>query len=489
MNRIRFVIYLSWLCCNLGLECQGDVFRYRDSTGNLVEIEARLAGSGQGAHALELSDGQLRIIPQAAVEQRVPQSGPEPIAIQQMVERLQQQFPRDRFRVYKRSPYVVGLILASPVEQSNEIRIRGFMQKTARFMKLVEGVFMKFAKSARFPLAAPRFPLVTLVFESDRDFERYAQTATGGRGVSARNIAGFYSTLTNFLVLRLTECHTFETPLHEAIHQQVHNRNVLQRLAPIPVWFNEGLATGFDGNSQRINIGPSKVSPRYAKPAMRARQLDWKTVIADDRAFRGNVLAGEAYAHAWSIHWLLLTRHKVRYMSYVKSLSKLTPLSTVDSQRRIRDFEETFGESVVELQQEFKRSVEIALRKQRARLDLPAPDGVLVQQSDMAEVRVQAVSTDRVLRVTGKLKNISPIRALSFVVRVETHAGNYADWHVAGLGVNKATLLPRQTFSGGKAQGHGDATSFRVRVYSADPRSETGRAWSRGHRPSSNPKR
>jgi len=486
MSRIGFVILLSWLCCDLAPRCRGDIFRYRDAQGNLVEVEARLAGSGQGAHALELSDGQFRIIPQAAVEERLPRSGPEPLAIQQMVERLQQQFPRDRFRVYKRAPYVVGLILASPVEQSDEIRIRGFMKKTARFMKLVEGVFMKFAKSARFPLTAPKFPLVTLVFESDRDFERYAQVATGGRGISAKNIAGFYSAMTNFLVLRLRECHTFETPLHEAIHQQVHNRNVLQRLAPIPVWFNEGLATGFEGNAQRINIGPNMISPRYAKPALRARQLDWKTVIADDRAFRGNVLAGEAYAHAWSIHWLLVTRHKVRYMSYVKSLSKLTPLSKVDSATRIRDFEETFESSVPELQQEFKRSVEIAMRKQRTQLDAPATDGVLVQQSDMAEVRVQAVSTDRILRVTGKLKNISPIRTLSFVVRVETNAGSHADWHVSDLGVNKTTVLPRQAVA---ARDRGAATSFKVRVYSAAPRSETGRAWSRGRRPNLNPQR
>ncbi|MEO1993986.1 MAG: DUF1570 domain-containing protein, partial [Planctomycetaceae bacterium] len=265
--------------------CLGDIFHYRNSTGDLVEIEARLAGSGQGAHALELSDGQFRIVPQAAVERRVIQAGPDPLGMDQMADRLQQKFGRDRIRIHKQAPYLIGLILKSRIRQSEELRVRGFMKKTARFMKNVESVFMKFAKSARFPTTAPRFPMVTLVFESDRDFESYARVATGGRGISPGNIAGFYSALTNFLVLRLRECNTFETPLHEAIHQQVHNRNVVQRLAPVPVWFNEGLATGFEGNAQRIGIGPTKVSPRYAKPALRAGQLDWKTVIADDRAF------------------------------------------------------------------------------------------------------------------------------------------------------------------------------------------------------------
>ena len=368
MNRLELFLLLIGSCCGIPTASHADIFRYRNAIGDLVEVEARLAGSGQGAHALELPDGQLRIIPQAAVEQRVIQAGPTPVGVDEMVERLEREFGRAEIRIHKQAPYVIGLILKSPIRQSEEARVRGFMKKTARFMKTVEGVFMRFAKSARFPTQAPRFPLVTLVFESDQDFEQYARAATGGRGIAAGNIAGFYSALSNYLVLRMKECTTFETPLHEAIHQQVHNRNVLQRLAPVPVWFNEGLATGFEGNAQRIGIGPTKVSPRYAKPALRAGRLDWKTIIADDRAFRGDVLAGEAYAHAWSIHWLLITRHKVRYMSYVKRLSKLKPLAEVDTDLRVREFEETFGGSVEELQLEFQRSLTTAIRKQGGRL-------------------------------------------------------------------------------------------------------------------------
>ncbi len=73
-----------------------------------------------------------------------------------------------------------------------------------------------------------------MIFETDEDFEEYTTKHTGGRGLSAGNIAGFYSPQTNYLYVRMSECYDFSTPLHEAIHQQCFNTGVLARLTDSP---------------------------------------------------------------------------------------------------------------------------------------------------------------------------------------------------------------------------------------------------------------
>ena len=113
-------------------------------------------------------------------------------------------------------------------------------------MKSIEVMFSRFCSSMRVQAGKPEFPLVVLIFETDDDFEEYTAKATGGRGLSAGNIAGFYSPITNYLYVRMSECYSFSTPLHEAIHQQCFNTGVLHRLSPVPTWFGEGIATGFE---------------------------------------------------------------------------------------------------------------------------------------------------------------------------------------------------------------------------------------------------
>ena len=286
-----------------------------------------------------------------------------------------------------------------------------------------------------------------LIFETDDDFMKFTEEETGGsgRGLSAGNILGYYSGLTNHLVIRMSECHTFETPLHEAIHQQVHNRGVLQRLAPAPAWFNEGIATGFEGNGDRINVGPLKVNSRYSKAAMRARAVDWDDVVADDRAFRGDVLAGEAYAHAWSIHWFLATKYRKQYVEYLQMLSQKQPLAKDDGAARLQDFERVFGKPVGKLQSEFPQWLDQAAKRQKISLNDTKPPGYTVTQSNLAEVEMTAVRTNNgPLEVEGRMRCISHVRPMSFHVTVETEAGTYAEWFLPGVPPLKVMPLGKQ---------------------------------------------
>jgi hypothetical protein len=466
---------------------RADVFTYQDEDGQTVTAEARLAGAGDGAMALELPDGQIRLVPQGAIEKREVKTGPEPLDHAAVAKQLEEQFGEPLIRTSIEEPYVIGLVLTAPLEKSEEFRARSFLKKMGRFMKNVEDVFMDFARAMHFETAPPKYPLVVLVFETDTNFEMYADEITGGRGLSSGNIAGFYSGLTNWLAIRLSECDTFETPLHEAIHQQVYNRHVFQRLAPIPAWFNEGIATGFEGDGERIKVLPNRISAQYARRVSDARSVTWAEVVADDDAFRGDIFAGDAYAHAWSLHWLLCTQYKDEYTEYVRLLAQKETLEDVGPEQRTSEFQLTFGKSVAELQKEFPKELALGLKRQRISLADREPAGLSRTSSNLAEVELTAVSRGDLagqLEVQGRLRNSSPLRAMSYHVTVETDAGTYADWHVPSLDMLKTAPLKKQyaqkLMRGARG---GPSQTFRVRVRSVIPGSREAEQWKAGQLP------
>lgn len=461
-----------------------DSFTYIERDGSKVEVEARLVGSGQGRHILELADGQYRLVAQAAVLKREVGEGPKPMTPDEVIEQLTAKFGRANFRGYAEGHFVIGLVLTEPLPKSLETRAKVCLKKSARFMANVERNFKAFTKRMRIETRPPTHPLVLLVFETDDDFEKYNNEITGGRGMSAGSTAGFYSPITNWLAIRMSECLTFATPLHEAIHQQVFNQHVLQRLAPTPAWFNEGIATGFEGNGERINRGPSKVSTRYSRMAKRARNVDWQAIVDDDKAFRGDVLAGEAYVHAWSMHWLLVSRYKDEYVEYVKLLAKKEPLQEQSPSERRREFEQAAGKSVSALQSEFPKALESALKRQRLPKEKPRRTGELTVQSNLAEVKVLAIGRAGLLQTEGTIKNISAIRPMTFHVVVQTNSGKYAEWVIPNLGINKTTSLSRQLAQKMMRNSPGGpSTTFGIRVSAATPGSQQAKQWEAGKVP------
>ena len=463
-----------------------DTFTVREDDGNRVLVDARLVGEGQGLMALERNDGRIEFVPQQQILNREIGPGPDPITGAEMINRLTEKFGADKFRAHTDGSYVIGLVLSEPLPKQFEAKANVCLKKGATFMKTVEKVFLDFINDLKIETDKPRFPLVLLIFETDDDFMKFTEEETGGRGLSAGSILGYYSGLSNRLVIRMSECHTFETPLHEAIHQQTYNRGLLHRLSPSPVWFSEGIATGFEGNGDKINGGPLRVSSRYGKGAMRARTVDWDDVVADDKAFRGDVLAGEAYAHAWSIHWFLVTKYRKQYVEYLKLLSQKQTLQVDDAKTRIDDFEKIFGKRVGKLQSEFPQALEQAARKQNVSFGDKTEHGYSTSQMNLAEVHMTAFKTQRdgVPEVGGTLRNMSQIRPMSFLVTVETDGGTYAEWFLANVAPHKVSQLPPQLARKPmKGSPGGPSQTFRVKVKTAVPDSETGKAWQRGQFP------
>ena len=465
---------------------RGDEFTYIDRNGKTVNVDARLVASGQGQHVLELADGEYRVVPQAAVSRRTPGDPPKPLTPNEVVEKLGQRFGGpDRFRGKASGHFVVGLVLDTGLSKAAEGRAQECLRKATKFQRAVEKNFLSFTRRMRIKTTPPTHPLVLIIFETDKAFESYHGEVTGGVGLSAGNVAGFYSPLSNWLVIRMTECLTFDTPLHEAIHQQVFNQHVLQRLAPTPAWFNEGIATGFEGNGDQISRGPSKVSVRYSRLANSARTVNWPILVKDDRAFRGDIFAGEAYTHAWCMHWLLVTRYKKEYTRYVERIGQNEPLAERAPTQRRQDIEEIFGKSAKELQAEFPRAVTAAIKRQK----LPAPKtqraGELNLQSNLADVSLVGVTGSRGrLGMQGSIRNISLIRPMTFHVVALTDSGMYAEWVIPNLGINKQVALNLQAASK-RAPGArgGSSRSFRLQVNSAAPDSRDAKLWESGNTP------
>jgi hypothetical protein len=430
----------------IGSVSQADQFTIVNDKGEEEVIDARLHGSDRYSHALELSTGEIRLVPIAAVKERTPGDDPTPVSPDELAAQLSERFGSELTRTHVEEPFVVAVVLTAPLERANERQLTAFLRKAGRFMTSIETVFSRFGRDLQLDVEDSRFPLTVLIFESDEDFMAYAETVTGGRGLSAENIAGFYNGLTNWLTLRMSECHSFEVPLHEAIHQQVYNR-LLPRLAPIPTWFNEGIATGFESDGERIDTNPARISRRYAQQATAgASQVSWEDLIAGDEAFGGDVLAGDAYTQAWCLHWMLVTEHADAYREYVHSLAARDPLEENEDGQRLKAFESAFGVTVDSLRDDFGRLLEAGVRRQRITFPEATP-GISRSTQALGDVSLQAVvdgSSGR-LYSQGQIQNICPFRTLQFRVRLEMAGTAGLEWVTDGVPPLQTVNLAEQS--------------------------------------------
>ena len=436
-------------------------------------------GSDDEWHALALPDGQYKLVHQAAVRKRVAKEGPQPLTPDLMAKELQKEYGADLFRYAILDNYVVGIVLATPLPKTSEGRIKKVLDRATRFMKQVESAFATFLKDAKIDSNKPKYPQVMLIFETDIEFDKYTEKITQERGLQVAMIAGFYSSITNFLAIRLEECSSFETPFHEAIHQQVYNCGLLQRLSPVPQWFDEGIATGFEGTNGKVVAHPIRISPRYARQSLQHDKMTWEQMHLDDEAFRGDVLVSEAYGQAWGLHWLLITKYKSEYNNYLKILSQKQALAEDNPEERKRDFASAFKKSMSDMEREFPQVLEVAMKKQKVVSKLPERPGISLTESNLGKVQMTAISIDGVLRLEGKLLNISPLRPMSFLVMVASGDGTYALWFHDKVGIDKtvplATQQPTQRIPGGGAGG--GAGTYRVLIRSAPSDSPIVAGW------------
>lgn len=465
---------------------------YVNTQGEQVVVTGRLTARGQGMEAFERDDGWIDFIPGGAIVKRDPSVEPAPYSCEQMVEVLERKFSKDLLRTEVRDPFVTAMVLEAPLERTGERGATIFLRRAGKFMENVDSMFMRFAKSMDLPTRELRFPLVMVIFESDDDFDEYFTEISGGRGLQASNVLGVYSAVTNWLAVRMTLLDSFEVPLHEAIHQQAKNR-LYHRLAPAPAWFDEGIATGFEGNGERVIVNPTQVNEHFAQLVTRLPQgIDWTQIAGDNASFSTDVLAGNAYTVAWALHWMMVTEHRKTYRDYIVSLSEWDPmnewkpLELTSREELLGRFEDSFGVTVAEVQESFPKKFEVAVKRQRVNLTPKVNVGSTLEQKAFGQYLIHATEVINLgqLRVGGQLKNISPLRARTFYLTLETGSGLYADWLIPDLQPEKVVPLESQVASKQfSPEIQGSPGSFRVFVRSVPADSDVAEQWKSGRVP------
>jgi hypothetical protein len=239
----------------------------------------------------------------------------------------------------------------------------------ALFERLHDG-FTNYWTKAGLPLADPHRPLVVVIFATRQAYEAHA---VADLGPAAGQVVGYYNLLSNRVVtFDLTGSDRLAprgrrpgqagmeilaspaasgmvaTIVHEATHQLAFNGGLHQRLAAVPLWVSEGIATYFET--------PDLESPRgwRAIGSVNRPRLDHflatyrpgliEAILTDDELFRRPESALDAYAAAWvTTHHLLQTR-KRQFVEYQRQLGAKRPLIEDSAETRLQEFRAAFGD-------------------------------------------------------------------------------------------------------------------------------------------------
>lgn len=249
----------------------------------------------------------------------------------------------------------------------------------AVFERLHEA-FVTYWKRAGLDVAAPERPLVVVIFADRRDYE---EAVARDVGVGADRVSGYYSFLTNRvttydltaadgvrrpgggpgrladeLLARPEAEGLVATVVHEATHQMAFNCGMHSRLAPVPLWVCEGVATCFETPDLRSQTGWRGIGSLNASRLERFRRSyqpgDLERIVGDDARFRDGDSAVDAYAAAWALTWFLMEARKDAFVKYLARLQGKLPCTEYGRDARLADFTAAFG-PLADLEQAFLR--------------------------------------------------------------------------------------------------------------------------------------
>ena len=130
-----------------------------------------------------------------------------------------------------------------------------FILGASRILETMLPDVKNYVEQIKLKVQNPEFPLVVVMFRTQRDFQRYRRKQ-GGVVANQDGVVAYYDPLSNRVVLYeqspLAEVHpqlavqlAISTIAHEGVHQILHNIGVQQRLSVWPLWLSEGLAEYF----------------------------------------------------------------------------------------------------------------------------------------------------------------------------------------------------------------------------------------------------
>lgn len=262
---------------------------------------------------------------------------------------------------------------------------RDYARWAASLFERLQEAFCTYWNHAGLKVTAPTHPLIVLVFGTSEAYERYA---VRDLGAAAGAVVGYYNLLSNRvatydltgsdalrsaraggvrrgaaeILARPEAAGLVATVVHEATHQMAFNCGLHARLAPVPVWVSEGIATYFETPDLRSRTGWRGIGGVNHHRLERFRETyhpgDLEAVIRSDDRFRDVGTAPDAYAVAWSLTWFLVETRRPRLVRYLQRLAMKRPFDSDGPEQRVRDFEIAFEEPPAALEPAFLRHMD-----------------------------------------------------------------------------------------------------------------------------------
>ena len=104
--------------------------------------------------------------------------------------------------------------------------------------------------------------------------------------------------------------------------------------------------------------------------------------------------SGDAYVHAWGLHWMLVTQYPKEYVEYIKNISSKEPFEKLTPKEQYDEFVEIMKVRPESLQLQFKVKLVRAILDQKVKLP-PLDDRTVhleKHKQEMAIVKMTATS-------------------------------------------------------------------------------------------------
>jgi hypothetical protein len=252
---------------------------------------------------------------------------------------------------------------------------REYAKWCAALFERLHEAFGNFWSKAGLEVHDPARPLVVVIFADRTAYEAHAARDLGP---AADRVVGYYNLMSN----RVTTCDLtglaaqrrpgapagagleilaspaasdlVSTLVHEATHQMAFNCGMHRRLAPVPLWVSEGIATYFETPDLKNSRGWRGIGmvnrPRLERFLQVHQAGDLEAIVSSDEPFRSAEEAVDAYAAAWGLVRHLLETRRAEFIEYMRMLAAKRPLADDSPRQRLAEFEAAFGATPAKLE-------------------------------------------------------------------------------------------------------------------------------------------
>lgn len=366
----EFFAALALLCFATGTASAADVplvrltFRPTTAAGTLTDertLDGKVVAEPPGAGVLFLDrSGRLWPLTHDQITKRVETDDIfTPLSQQEVVERLKSEMGGG-FEIVTTRHY----ILCTEAD-------REYARWAGSLFERLMSAFKSNWDKPQLDFHEPKFPLVAVILRDKASYASFALHDAGSEVVDAR---GYYSDLTNRIVMydltsglggsrprsaaelnaKLTgQAANVSTIVHEATHQIAFNTGVHTRMADNPYWLVEGLAMYFETPDLRSvsgwqtvgRINPARFRDYRAYFKSRRPRDSLKAMLSGDEPFLAGDTAVDAYSEAWALTHFLIKTRRTDYMNYLDRLSKKgVALRKPAPEERLAEFEAVFGD-------------------------------------------------------------------------------------------------------------------------------------------------